>query len=128
MIDQNNSLGITLRCRRKTKGITIKGLSILPIWMSYQKAMTWATGLLEQAVELRGYEGEDSPVDQHVHLMHIAKSRKQLSIRNTIRLYFAVNQIINNGPTYFTQNSFGGMFNVVDMADYSVPDVRLKRT
>lgn len=80
-----------------------------------------------QAAELRGYDGEEkSLVDQHTHMISITK-RKKLSVRNAIRLGFAISQIINNGPTYFTQESEGGFMNITDCADYTVPDVRLPK-
>lgn len=81
---------------------------------------------MERAAWWRGYEGEESSVDQHTHMINIT-NRKKLSVRNTIRLGFAINQIINDGPTYFTQESEGGFMNITDCADYTVPDIRLPK-
>jgi hypothetical protein len=87
--------------------------------------MKWSSDFMERAAELRGLPGEKSMVDQHTFMMKLPGARKKLSVRNTIRLGFAINQIINSGPTYFNQESTGGMFNVIDTCDYAVPDIRI---
>ena len=122
--DNGDRLGITIVNRRNKRRIRITGLRLRPLYFSYQEAIDWTSGILESAAELRGCEGEEPPVDQTTHLMSIPHARKRLSVRNAIRLGFAVNQIINDGPTYFTQHSAGGMFNMIDCADYGVPDIR----
>jgi hypothetical protein len=133
--DDYKKLGISVQRRWVMRGskkrpaakpIIIKGLGLLPMRMTESKAMEWSGKFMERAAKLRGYVDEDSPVDQHTHMMSIT-SKKKLSVRNAIRLGFAINQIINNGPTYFNQESTGGMFNLTDCADYTVPDVRMPK-
>lgn len=133
--DDNKKLGITIQRRWVTKGskkrppakaIIIKGLSLLPMRMTPVKAMEWSGNFMERAAWWRGYEEEESSVDQHTHMINITM-RKKLSIRNAIRLGFAIDQIINSGPTYFTQESEGGFVNITDWADYTVPDIRLPK-
>jgi len=133
--DDYKDLGITIQRRWVTrnskrrppaKPIIIKGLGLFSMRMTAHKAMEWRGEFMERAVRLREAEeiAKTSPIDQHTYMMAISK-RKKLSVRNTIRLGFAIDQIINNGPTYFTQESEGGWMSVTDYADYTVPDIRL---
>lgn len=139
--DEGNSLNITIirrwvvrnsKRRLPKKPIIIKGLSSRPMQFTAEDAMKWVVGIAEKAADLRGYEGGEPPVDQHTHTIDIPDvglfaKRRELSVRNAIRLYFAVNQIINDGPTYFTQKSCGGLMNIIDTGGNPVPDIRLKQ-
>ena len=135
--DDHKKLGITIQRRWVTrsskkraprKPIIIKGLGLLPMRMTASKAMEWSGEFMQRAARLREEESsvEGTFLDQHTHMISITK-RKKLSVRNAIRLGFAINQIINNGPTYFTQESEDGLMNITDCADYTVPDVRLPK-
>lgn len=123
--DDGKKLEIAIQRLRKSDKIIIRGLGFIPLRMKVQKAISWSSDFMERAAELRGLPDEKSLVDQHTHMMKIPGARKKLSVRNTIRLGFAINQIINSGPTYFNQESTGGTFNIIDTCDYAVPDVRI---
>jgi len=112
--DEGAELGVTLHALQDRQ-LLIRGLRVPWLFFSSESALAWAEGLIVRALEHEG--------DGRFRVWAVAR---RLSTRDAVRLGLAVRQILCGGPTYFTQESTGNGFHIIDVADYECPQVTLR--